>query len=69
MQTYANLTLSKDANVNDKQMFNMIKNINNKVCQKYKKPKPKPAVSFRLAKNFNETVALDLKEWKSNPKI
>ena len=49
----------------------MVKNINSncKVCQKYKKPKPKPILSFPLAKTFHETVALDMKEWKSNPKV
>ena len=62
------IPLLKDANINDKQLFGMVKNINGncKVCQKYKKPKPKPIVSFPLAKTFTETVALDLKEWKSN---
>ena len=61
----------KDAYINDKQLFNMANNIssNCKVWQKYKQPKPKPIVSFPLAKTFNETAALDLKEWKSNPKV
>ena len=65
------ITLLEDANINDKQLFDMVKNINSncKVCQKYKKPKPKLIVSFPLAKTFNGTVALDLKEWKSNPKV
>ena len=65
------IILLKDANINDKQLFDMVKNINGncKVCQKYKKPKPKPIVSFPLAKTFTETVALDLKEWKSNPTV
>ena len=58
------ITPSKDTNINDKQLFDMVKNMNSnwKVCQKYKKPKPKPTVSFPLAKTFNETVTLDLKE-------
>ena len=49
----------------------MVKNINSdcSVCQKYKKAKPKPVVSFPVATNFNETVALDMKEWKSNLKV
>ena len=65
------ITLLKDANINDKQLFDLVKNIssNCKVCQKYKKQKPKPAISFPLAKNFNETLALDLKQWKSKPKV
>ena len=42
------MILLKDANINDEQLFDMIKNINSncKACQKYKKPKPKPVVSF-----------------------
>ena len=49
----------------------MVKNINSncKVCQKYKKPKPKPIVSFPLAKTFHKTVTSDMKEWKSNLKL
>ena len=44
------ITLLKDTNINDKQLFDMVKNINSncKVCQKRKKPKP--IVSFPLAK-------------------
>ena len=65
------IALLKDAYINDKLLFNMANNINSncKVWQKYKQPKPKPIVSFPLAKTFNETAALDLKEWKSNPKV
>ena len=46
------ITLLKDTNINDKQLFDMVKNINSncKVCQKRKEPKPKPIVSFPLAK-------------------
>ena len=56
-------TLLKDININDKELFDMVKNINSncKVYQKYKKPKPKLVVSFLLAKKFNDTLALDLK--------
>ena len=35
-------------------------------CFKHNKAKPRPIVGFPLAKCFNETVALDLKEWSSN---
>ena len=40
------------------------------ICIEYKRTKPQPAVGFPLAKTFNETVAIDLKEWsydKKNP--
>ena len=41
----------------------MIEDVESKceVCTKYKRPSPKPIVSFPLAKEFNETVAMDLK--------
>ena len=42
---------------------------NCEVCQKFKKPKPKPNVGFPLAKRFNQTVTLHLKEWSSSSKI
>ena len=31
------------------------------VCRRYKKPESKPIVSFPLAKDFNDTVAMDIK--------
>ena len=45
------ITLLKYAHINAKQLFDMAKNVksNCKVCQTYKKPKPKLAVSFSLA--------------------
>ena len=69
--SYKLITLFKDANLNDKELFAMVKNINNnsKVYQKYKEPKPKPVVIFLLATNLNKTVALGLKEWKSYTKV
>ena len=49
----------------------MVENINTifKVCQRQKKLKLKSVVSCVLAKKINETVTLDLKQWKSNPKV
>ncbi|PIK35546.1 hypothetical protein BSL78_27628 [Apostichopus japonicus] len=35
------------------------------VCKQYKKTPSRPVVGLPLAKEFNEVVALDLKEWKS----
>ena len=51
------------------QLFDMVKNINSncKVCRTSEKPKP--VVSFPLARHFNEKVALDMKEWKSNMEV
>lgn len=36
------------------------------VCKQYKKTPARPAVSLPLATEFNEVVAIDLKEWKPN---
>ena len=36
------------------------------VCRRYKKTPARPAVSLPLASEFNEVVAVDLKEWKPN---
>ena len=36
------------------------------ICFKYKKLKRRPILSFPPAKRFNETVALDTKEWTSS---
>lgn len=54
----------KDANIGDDNLFSIINNVNYKyeICHRYKEPKPKPIVSFPIAKTFNETVALDLKQ-------
>ena len=35
-------------------------------CKRYKKPSPKPVVSFPLATVFNDTVAMDLKVYTNN---
>ena len=36
------------------------------ICLKYKKPKSRAVVGFSLAHNFNETVAIDVKQIKNN---
>ena len=63
--------LLTDADVIDKELSEIIDPLdgNHEICQKFKKPKPKPIVGFPLAKHFNQTVALDFKEWSSSPKI
>ena len=37
-----------------------------KVCEKYKKPAPRPVVGFPMASRFGECVAMDLKEFEPN---
>ena len=32
------------------------------------RPKPPPAAGFPMAKTFNETVGMDVKEWSHSPK-
>ena len=39
------------------------------ICKKYRRPKPRPLVGFPMAKTFNETVSMYLKEWSHSPKI
>ena len=34
------------------------------ICKKYRRTPSKPIVSMPMAREFNETVAMDLKEWK-----
>ena len=33
------------------------------ICMRYKRPSSRPVVEFSLAHGFNETVAIDLKQW------
>ena len=58
------IQLVKDAGVEDKDFEAKLKAAGEKceVCQRYKKPKPRPVVGFDLAKDFNEVVSVDLKE-------
>ena len=65
------LSLLKDCNINDEEIKSHIISLDEKcdICIKYKKTKPRPVVGFPMAKNFNETIAMDLKEWCHNKKI
>ena len=65
--TYKRLTqLFSDAEINDERCFLFADEISNNcdVCIKYKKTPPRPIVSTNIARNFNDIVALDLKEYK-----
>lgn len=59
--------LLEDADVSDKTTLDLVDDVVSKceVCKQYKKTPPRPVVGLPLAKEFNEVVALDLKEWKS----
>ena len=53
------------AGIKDKEFLKLIEKISNEceVCQLYKKLSPKPIVGFPNARVFNQTVAMDLKEY------
>ena len=59
------LKLLKDGGVNDKELNKMIEEVEKTctVCQKYKRPLPRPAVCFPRARQPNINVSLDLKQF------
>ena len=59
------INLVKDANVEDHELFKSIIDAEDdyQICKRYKRPQLKPAVGFSLAKDFNETVSMDLKTY------
>ena len=61
--------LLQDAGIFDKELLNEIEAIEGEctICQKYKKPPPKPIVAFAFAKDFNESVAMDIKFYSGKP--
>ena len=61
-------SLVTSAGIKDQQFLKLIETVSNKceVCQLYKKPSPKPIVGFPNARVFNQTVAMDLKEYSKN---
>ena len=56
----------KQAGVNDYQFLSILESISFdcQICAKYKRSNPRPVVGFSLAKEFNDTVAIDLKPYK-----
>ena len=65
------LNLLQDCEINDQELKSHIKDLDEscEICVKYKKTKPRPIVGFPLAETFNETIAMDLKEWSHEKKI
>ena len=59
------ISLVKDANVEDHELFKSIIDAedNRQICKKYRRHQLKPAVGFSLAKDFTETVSVDLKTY------
>ena len=60
--------LAKDGGINDSEFLQMMESIHDRcnICIKYKKPPPKPIVCAPLAKEFNESIAMDLKDISGN---
>ena len=57
-------TLVKRCGQRDKGFIKIIEEVteNCDICNRYKKPKSRPVVGFPLAQEFNEVVAMDIKE-------
>ena len=62
------IDLVKTSGVNNEDLFLAINKVSEQcdTCKRYKKTPPRPVVSFPLATEFNETVALDLKVYENN---
>ena len=58
----------KTAGSEDENLFDAIKEYSSKcdTCKRYMRSRPRPAVCFPLAKEFNETVGIDLKIFENN---
>ena len=56
--------LLQDAQIIDKGLEKYLDDLDNacEICLKYKKPKPRPVVGFPMAKTFDDTLAMDLKQ-------
>ena len=52
-----------DRDIKDRELFNLIEKVEADcvIGRQYKRPMPKPIVTFSLAKEFNESVAMDIK--------
>ena len=58
----------KNSSDNDKEVLNLVDKVHDKcnVCRRFKKSPARPKVGLPVSSDFNECVALDLKERKSN---
>ena len=55
--------LLKDAKVVDKEVFDLVADVEKAcdTCNRFKKPKLRPVVGFAWARDFNDLLAIDLK--------
>ena len=60
------IQLLKDGGINDKNYFDFVEKNSDEceICKKFRRTPSKPVVCMPMAREFNETVAMDLKEWK-----
>ena len=60
--------LLKDAGIVEEDMFHLLQTITEscRICKQYKKTPARPVVGLSLAHVFNDTIAMDLKEWKED---
>ena len=60
------IDLIKTAGISDKDLLDMVKDLDKscEICMRYKRPSSRPVVGFSLAHDFNETVAMDLKQFR-----
>ena len=58
-------SLCFDAGVHDKDFFRMLDSVKETcdVCKRHRRRLPRPVVGFGMARDFNDVVALDLKQW------
>ena len=70
-KSYKLKSLCSDAGVVDKKFLNMFDAIEDEcdICIRYKKAPLRPIVGFTLAKEFNDVVVIDLKQWSHTPTI
>ena len=63
----ASLTnLIKTAGILDEDLLDMVKDLDRscEICMKYKRPSSRPVVGFSLARDFNETVVMDIEQFR-----
>ena len=60
--------LVKNSGMENDELTKAIEDISSNcdICKKFKASKPRPAVTFPLASEFNQTVAMDLKTWEKD---
>ena len=60
------IDLIKTVGTSDKDMLDMVKDLDKscEICMRYKRPSSRPVLGFSLSHDFNETVAMDLKQFR-----